>query len=374
MREAWDRAQKTLCRDGAGVSDVPDAAERADLVARARELVAGQGTLLFLTLFGSSLYGTRWPGHSDLDVRGIFLPREPATCREEAERQKCLHASTAPERKRNASTDTDLDLVPLERWLCVMLPRGDTGALDLLFAPSHAACTLVRHPALQEVFAHPLQFLNLASGTACRSYCLGQGNTYGLAGTRLGALCRVYHLLRETHFPAGTRVWDIAREIVAQAAAPDYCSLTEEGGLLLAGQEHMGATRIELVLERLEKPLRGHLQRMEAARRNEGVDWKALSHAVRALRQQEELLTTGRLVYPLACREELVAIKQGRLDFASVEERIVEGLIRLEALRARALAGTLRLAGLPGTQGRLSDQALWQCCQAIRKRCLETSC
>lgn len=359
MSTAWGSMQEASCGE----------VNAADLAARARDFVAGQGTLLFLTLFGSSLYGTRWEGHSDLDVRGVFLPRVSATCREEADRQKCLHASTAPGRQRNAHTDTDMDLVPLERWICTMLPRGDTGALDLLYAPVHAACTLVLHPALHRVFAAPLHFLNLASGAACRSYCLGQGNTYGLAGTRLGALYRVYHFLQEASLPPETRLRDIADKLVALAQAPDYCSRTEDGGLLLAGQEHMGLTKTALVLERLERPLRGHMERMEAARRNEGVDWKALSHAVRAVRQQEELLLTGKLVYPLACREELVSIKQGRLDFAEVEQLIVAGLARLETLRAEVRAGTRTLAGLPNPEVRLADAVLWQVCQEIRRSC-----
>ena len=170
------------------------------------------------------------------------------------------------------------------------------------------------------------------------------------------------------------RLEEVAEEIVAEIATPQYCKLAEDRGLVLAEQWHMGRTRVDEVLPRLKKTLQPNIERIELAREDRDIDWKAMSHAVRAIRQQEELLSTGTLRYPLACREELVAIKQGRLDFASVEERIVEGLIRLEALRARALAGTLRLAGLPGTQVRLSDQALWQCCQAIRKRCLETSC
>ncbi|MDR2819838.1 MAG: nucleotidyltransferase domain-containing protein [Desulfovibrio sp.] len=37
-------------------------------------MVHSIASLLFLTLFGSSLYGTETPGKSDLDVRGIFLP------------------------------------------------------------------------------------------------------------------------------------------------------------------------------------------------------------------------------------------------------------------------------------------------------------
>ena len=49
--------------------------EYAALVEQTRELCREHdATLLLLTLFGSTLYGTESPGKSDVDARGIFLP------------------------------------------------------------------------------------------------------------------------------------------------------------------------------------------------------------------------------------------------------------------------------------------------------------
>ena len=58
------------------------------------------------------------------------------------------------------------------------------------------------------------------------------------------------------------------------------------------------------------------------AEREGGVDWKALSHAVRVGREAIELLRTGRLAFPLACAGHLLDIKQGRLAYDAVAAEI----------------------------------------------------
>lgn len=325
-------------------------------VEKARELLSGQGTLLFLTRFGSDLYGTRLEGVSDTDVRGVYLPMTPPANLEEACMQRSAHLSTAGDNTRNTPDDEDFDLYPLERWLCQMLPLGNTGALDLLYAPTSPECTLYRNPALDPVFANPLSFLNLENGTGCLAYCQGQGKTYGMAGTRMGVLYRVLRRLEGMDEKA--RVRDVAREIADEVATPQYCKVAEDNGLVLAEQWHMGSARVGEVARRLQKTLQGHVDRIEDARKNVGVDWKALSHAVRAIRQQEELLETGALHYPLACREELLRVKRGELPFTEVEELISSGLAGLEARRRES-----RFVKSP------DFEAIFQTAKAVRRAC-----
>jgi predicted nucleotidyltransferase len=82
--------------------------------------------------------------------------------------------------------------------------------------------------------------------------------------------------------------------------------------------------------------MRRYGARAEEAERNEGLDFKALSHALRALDQMEELLQTGKIVFPLRGREELVAVKEGRYPWRDVEPRILERLAAVDALRENA--------------------------------------
>ncbi|HEX3862743.1 MAG TPA: DUF1643 domain-containing protein [Stellaceae bacterium] len=72
----------------------------------------------------------------------------------------------------------------------------------------------------------------------------------------------------------------------------------------------------------------GH--RARQAERQEGVDWKALSHAVRVGSQAVELLQTGSVTFPRPDAPHLIAIKLGQLAYREVAAEIEELLIDVE--------------------------------------------
>ncbi len=313
-----------------------NARESALLIEKARAMTEGAGRLVFLTVFGSALYGTRCEGLSDLDVRGLYVPYQEPASKKEAGKEKGLHYTTGMSGSRNGSQDTDIDLLPFDRWMSVMLALGDIGALDLLYAPTNRACTLYCHPALKPLFASPLRYLDLSDGEYFVRYCHGQGNTYGLAGTRLGTLWRVYLLASRLVMQRNSclRLRDCQKELADEAGTPKYCTALEDGGLLLCGQCHAGAIQLTELCSRLEKQLARHRERIESARKGTGVDWKALAHAERAVWQVKSLLACGTLTFPLACAEELKQVRLGRCSFADVENDIAAGMNEVERLRA----------------------------------------
>jgi hypothetical protein len=77
-------------------------------------------------------------------------------------------------------------------------------------------------------------------------------------------------------------------------------------------------------------------QRALQAERNEGIDWKALSHAVRVGREALELFQTGKITFPLPCAAEILSIKLGELPYEKVAETIDELLIEVEAAALRS--------------------------------------
>jgi predicted nucleotidyltransferase len=319
--------------------------ERALLLEQARALCHEHGaSLLFLTLFGSTLYGTETPGKSDCDLRGIFLPSGESLALNKA--PKSLHFSTGGNERRNLAGDVDIDLWSVQHWLLKLLPSGDTGALDVLFAPSYAACTLYRHPALDAVFANPLRLVDTAQGRAYAEYSLGQAKKYGIKGSRVGALKAVRAWL-QTHCPdprPGERLRDHLDALAASCADSRFCSVVaarNERALQLCGKLHMGTVRMPELIRRVEADMRRYGARAEKAERDEGLDFKALSHALRALDQMEELLQTGRIIFPLRSRKELITVKEGGHPWREVAPRILERLETVDALRENApFAGT----------------------------------
>ena len=293
-------------------------------------------SLLFLTLFGSSLYGTETPGKSDVDVRGIFLPSKESLAL--LSTPKSLHFSTGDGERRNTAADVDIDLWSIQHWLLKLLPAGDTGALDLLFSPTNQACTLFRDVRLDAVFKNPLTLLDAKNGRAYAEYSLGQAKKYGIKGSRVGALKSVYTWL-QANCPApapDARLRDILAPLAASCADGRFCFLTtiqDEPALHLCGKMHVGGTRIREFIRRVESDMQRYGARAAEAEQNHGLDFKALSHALRALDQMEELLKTGGISFPLKSREELIAVKQGAFSWAELEPKILARLNEVDALR-----------------------------------------
>ena len=296
-------------------------------------------TLLFLTLFGSTLYGTATPGKSDMDVRGIFLPSRESLALNRA--PKSLHFSTGNNERRNLAGDVDIDLWSVQHWLLKLLPAGDTGALDVLFSPSHEACTLYRDPILDNVFTNSLRLMDTGNGRAYAEYSLGQAKKYGIKGSRVGALKAVRSWL-QTHCPnphPDLRLSEYLDDLAASCTDDRFCSVVtvhDDRALQLCGKLHMSSIRMEEFIRRVEVDMSRYGARAEEAERNQGLDFKALSHALRALDQMEELLQTGKIIFPLSTRERLIAVKEGRYSWREVEPQILERLAAVDALRGSA--------------------------------------
>lgn len=309
------------------------------LVRQAETLCHENGVeLLFLTLFGSTLYGMETPGKSDVDVRGIFLPSRESLALLSA--PKSLHYSTGDAESRNTAADIDIDLWSMQHWLLALLPAGDIGALDILFSPSHAACVLYQDARLDSVFNNPLKLLNIEDGRAYAEYTFRQAKKYGIKGSRVGALKCVHNWLRRNcpePLPGG-RLRDVLKELAAECADGRFCfleTIQDEPCLLLCGKRHLGSIRITEFSRRVESDMQQCGARALEAESNRGIDFKALSHALRALDQMEELFKTGRITFPLKNREELLAIKQGVFSWIKLEAKILERLKEIDELREK---------------------------------------
>jgi hypothetical protein len=81
----------------------------------------------------------------------------------------------------------------------------------------------------------------------------------------------------------------------------------------------------------------GHRARQAAS--NEGVDFKALYHAVRVAAEAKELLLTGNITFPRPEASLLLQIRKGELPYAQIAELIEQGL---EDVKQAQVVSTLR--------------------------------
>jgi hypothetical protein len=85
-------------------------------------------------------------------------------------------------------------------------------------------------------------------------------------------------------------------------------------------------------IERLQQMYDGYGHRAKLAEQNEGVDWKAMSHALRAGYQARDIYKDGDFSYPLKETDFLKQVKQGKLDFSQVGSELERLVAEIENL------------------------------------------
>lgn len=284
-------------------------------------------TLLYLTLFGSTLYGTGTP-ESDVDARGIFIQSEAAL--RTGRQRHSLKYSSGQSQMRNSSDDMDIDLWSLEYWVLDLLKKGDTGALDLLFSPSNPACCLFRNPVMDIFFHNASRLINPAIFPGTIAYAMHQAKKYGIKGSRLGLFREIGQFLESVD--TGGRLAAIMPEMAFRFGGNAFYE-QEEDKIVIGGKMHPASTPISEFKRRIAAELIKYGSRAQDALQNRGVDFKALSHALRAVFQIEELCETGKIVYPLKNAAFLRSVKAGEYSWPQVEGMILEGIKKIEALQ-----------------------------------------
>lgn len=321
--------RNVFCREGKRKHPMIDDARKQFLLHRASALCEEHGArLLYLTLSGSLLHGTARPGLSDIDARGLFLPSLKSLALGEAPSH--LNFSTALPGERNTAQDMDICLWPVARWLLELLPAGDSDALELLFSPSHAACTLYRDAALDPVFSEPLRLADVARVRSRMERALMKMEKSLSRESSLDTLKNV-RLRLDTHASdTRLRLREVLDSLIEDCADDSLCLPVEhegERGLRLCGRLYAGNVSLAEFGQRLNAELR----RFGTGKAKP----KAFAHVLRGIMQLEELQHEGRIRYPLAGREELSAIRQESTDRAALFRLLSRLRTRLTALDNR---------------------------------------
>lgn len=280
--------------------------------------------------FGAHLYGTATPD-SDTDIKGIYLPDAADILLQRV--RPVLTSPPKPHGARNAPGDVDREIFSLQRYLA-LLAEGQTLAIDMLFAPDDA---MLRPPGRwwREVQANASRFVSRGASSFVR-YCRQQADRYGIKGSRLATARAALALLAETERGHGTtaRLAAIAPALDSFVAAHAHAAIQDGRGpggvtvrhLSVCGRKMPLTAAIKTARETVERLVAAYGPRTAQAERDDGIDWKALSHAVRVGHEALELLDTGRIVFPLRQADHIRRIKRGELPYREVAEEI-EGLV-----------------------------------------------
>ena len=270
--------------------------------------------------FGSHLYGTAGP-ESDTDYKGIFFPSARDVILQRV--PKSLHNSTGSDRSKNTAADTDEEVYSLHYFL-KLAAKGETVALDMLHCPD--AALLETSDEWAFISANRRRFYT-KSMKAYVGYAMKQAAKYGVKGSRLSDCERVVEFL------AGKegKIADIWEDLPSGEHIRKYQELTAtqlDNRMYEVCQRKVPATcSVSYARDVFRKFYENYGARARQAASNEGIDWKAISHAFRGGFQLKEIFLTGDLKYPLRDREFLKQVKAGRLHYQ--EDRVGEMLDEL---------------------------------------------
>lgn len=301
---------------------------------------------------GSTLYGTS-TSTSDQDFKGVHLPSGEGIIMQRPE-DVIDSGVVAKEGTKNTSEAIDSDSYSLQKFFD-MLIKGDTVATEILFAePIYA------HPDWTHIQNRARTHLLNRKCKGFVGYCQRQAAKYGVKGSRMAAVKGLLELLtivrlgRDMNAKLSAvepelRKWSEGREHVSWENIPHPNG--EPCWHIVCCDRKMPMTvAISEASKVYLKVWENYGERARAAMNNEGIDWKAMSHALRVAGQAIELLDTGRITFPRPDAAMLLMIKQGNYDYGFVSAMLEGAVAEVERASQRSI--------LPENSSRIIADAL----------------
>ncbi len=277
-------------------------------------------------IYGSHLYGTSTP-ESNKDFKGVFLPAKkeillgkfPKSMKQDSKKDSTL---------KNSPGDIDFEEYSLHYFIHLAC-EGETVALDMLHAPENMI--LEKSQIWDNIVLNRDKFYT-KNLKAFIGYAKRQASKYGIKGSRLNDAEKVLKFLDAYTYDDyinGVRkmytIWDnlpTGDHIIKHPPNENGVRYYEVCGRKIGETEMI--TNASAVVSYFVKNY-GERARMAAA--NEGIDWKAISHAFRAAYQVKQILLENTIIFPLKEANLLLDIKQGKFDYQTVVAPQLELLI-----------------------------------------------
>lgn len=291
--------------------------------------------VLVQAVAGSHLFGTNTPA-SDKDFKGVYLPSKKDILLGTA--KSSINTKTNNSGLKNTKDDVDVEFYSLQKFM-QMLHEGQTVALELLWTPEDKIIST--SPFWEELRSHRAELLS-NKVSAFVGYCKTQADKYGVKGSRMGAARKVLDFLeaRDSDYRM-SHYWN---EMQAKFKDVEHVEFGVQETALgpieyleVCNRKFQTTVKAQYVYDSLVKLYESYGHRAKQAENNEGIDWKALSHAYRVCCQAIEILSAGELTLPLRDKDRIYIkrIKAGEIPFLELQpklERKVEQVLAWERL------------------------------------------
>lgn len=274
-------------------------------------------------LHGSHLYGTNTE-NSDTVYKSIFLPDFDDVLLCNVKHAK--HDSTGSSFSKNGKDDVDNGEFSVHKFI-QLLSVGDMMAYDLLYA--NDAFIMERGPyfwVFEQIRKNHTLFIskNIAGYIG---YIRKQTAKYSAKGSRLAVvrdvISRIEGLCTDDEHFSTRRIEDVVEHL----PTTEY-SFHDEKGYNIIGKCFQKRDYPENLLNVLKKYFEQYGARAKQAELNEGLDFKAISHAVRACYQLISLYSFRHMCLPLPDkqRDVVLKIKKGEMNYKEEVEPLLEVL------------------------------------------------
>jgi hypothetical protein len=293
-------------------------------------------TVIFRCVAGSRLYGLDTP-LSDTDLKEVVVPSKRDLFFGRG--SDIVKTQIRTKGAKSGPGETETETIPLKQFVDLAVD-GHFNVLDILFATA-TVHVLAQTETWTTLWENRAMFLT-SRADSMLGYCRHQAALHGEKGKRIAALDAIIAVLgREI---AETRMEGVAGRIAETVAEyADHARFKDVLGgdpqrriphLSVAGASAGMESSVGTALGIFTRRRASYGGRSEKSAAEGGVDWKAMSHAVRIGQQSVEYLTTGSLTFPLPRAAHLLSIKLGLVPKGQVEEEIVAVATEVEEAAA----------------------------------------
>ena len=200
---------------------------------------------------------------------------------------------------------------------------------------------IVSTPLWEEIYANRERLLTKKS-KGFVEYCRTQANKYGIKGSRVAAAKKATEFFQTGMDHLGplakvedvssymTNIYDDHTTVITKETTPGKQETYFECCNRMVGFKNT-LKEATAIYRRIYD---NYGERARLAQDNAGIDWKALSHAVRVGNEALELLSTMHVTFPLPNAAHVLEIKKGLLPYKQVAEEIEGLLVEVEAAAA----------------------------------------
>ena len=285
--------------------------------------------VVYVTQYGSKLYGTDNP-NSDTDYKGIFIPnKNDVLLKRDIEH---FNFNSNDENSKNSKDDIDLQLFSIYKFFN-LLKKGETGAMDILFSMFREDTQVYNDKEFTSIMMENYKKFYNRNLHSFIGYCVGQSKVYNVRGERFNELHLFVEyfnaLVKEQGSEKLESMFSAVEEIFQEnnykyikfIMAPTSRGSGEpkEGRYIeVLGKRFLGTVTVKYFAEKITDMEEQFGNRARASAK--GVDFKALSHAVRVINEVEELIDTDFILFPLKNRAYITSIKEGNESLEDVME------------------------------------------------------